>query len=793
MKHLLTFLAIFCAHVSFSQIEVKGLVKDSKGPVPFATVVLKDAENTVKHYDITDENGTFSINAQLGTFTMEISILGYQTWNKSITVQNATTLDDIVLEASREELDKVVVKAQKRLIERKPDRLIFNVENSIAASGGNAIDALRVAPGLSVESDGVSMIGKGVSRVMVDGRIIQLSGEELVGFLNSISSDDIKKIEIITNPPAKYEAAGSGGLINIVYKKGVGDFWKNTTTLSYTQNTYSFYTLRNSFVYNKNKFKLNFSLNGDKGDIRIIETLDTDYPSGPWNTRLDLKEQKDNISSRFSLDYALTDNTTIGAQYMGNFNAPDTRDRNITEIRNNQNQIDSIYDNVGTSDRSVKSHMLNAHLISKLDTLGKTLSVDLDYFSYGNDLVRDYVVNTFNPSGQFLNINQAIINRSKQSIDNYSMRVDMEQPTKFANISYGGKINFIKTINDLRTFDTASGAAVFNAALSDEFEYKENVQALYVNGYKKLNDKWQMQLGFRLENTITEGFSTSLNQTNKNDYLKLFPTFYVSYAKNENNYFSFNYGRRITRPSFRELNPFRFFNNSNSFSEGNPFLQPSFTDNFDFNYTYKRVLTTNIFASSISDGYGTIFSADPVTNTQAVIRRNYYKRFSMGIAQIYSFRKISWWQSQNQVMLIGYKSDFSNSLLDAEPQNGFQFYADTYNTFIVNDNTKLQLDFFYSSPLKDRLSTYGERYGLDFGVRKSYLNNDLQFSLFVKDILDTGSFRNIVSNVNGVDVTYGENRSRRYFRFSVSYNFGNNKINVRNRNFGSDEEKGRTN
>lgn len=784
-------LFLFISTAINAQIELSGVIKDSIAPIAYASVVVKDSTEAVVAYDITDENGSFVLDVPKGNYKMVVSILGYQDWQQAVSLRGSTNLEPIVLSASTEQLDEVVVTKRIPLIERKADRLVFNVENSIAASGGNALDALRVAPGVNVEKDAISMLGKGQSRIMIDGRILQLTGEEMVNFLNSIASEDIKSIEIITNPPAKYEAAGGGGLINIVYKKGAGDFWKNSISLAYNQNTYSFFNIGNTLIYNKNKVKLSLSLNGSVGDIRFIEVLETNYPTGPWAQNLNTKQQRDNLSNRFAIDYDITEKTTLGIQYLGNLGQPDLKDRTITFIRDRNNSLDSIYDSSGSNDRSVDSHIFNLHVISQLDTLGTKLSFDLDYFDYDNELERTYFVNALSPTKDFLNINQAAINLSNQFIDNYSAKVDVEQPLKFLRLSYGAKLSFIKTANDLRTLNTISGEPILDPSLSDEFEYKENIQAIYLNGEKEIKDKLVLQGGVRLENTITEAFSRSLNEVNKNDYLKFFPTFYMSYKKNDQNSFSFNYGRRIERPSFRDLNPFRFFTNSNSYSEGNPFLLPSFTDNFEFYHTYKQVLTSNLFYGITSDGFGTVLSPDTENNVQAIIRRNYYRSYRGGITETYTYDKIPWWQSQNQLSITGFKADFDNDL-DAIPQNGFQLYLDTKNTFSIGETTKLQVDFFYSTPYKILLFDFEERYGLDIGLRKTFLNNNLQLSFLINDIFDTGS-RNLMAQVNGVELNFASNYSRRFFRASLSYNFGNNKINVKERNFGNDAERRRTN
>ena len=794
MKNIIIILVFLSFNqLSFAQLSITGIVKDSEAAVSYASVVLKNLEEKIITHDITDEKGFFQLNTTQGKYILEINFLGYENWKQEIDLQDNKNLGEIILQSSSQELNEVVVKSKVPLFERQPDRLVFNVDQSIAAKGGNALDALQIAPGLMVENDAITMLGKGAARVMIDGRILQLSGEELVNFLNSISSDDIQKIEIITNPPAKYEAGSSAGLINIIYKKGLKDFWKGSTTISHTKNRYDFSSLRGNLLYSKNKFNLNLSLNGTNGEERQIETFETRYSSGNREAFIEGKKQKDSYSGRFAIDYDLTDKTTIGAQFLGNFTSPDYRGITTTNIFNNTYTLDSLYETPFHEDRKVNSQIYNVHLVSNLDTLGRTISFDVDYFNFVNTKERNYEARTLSASNEFLNINQSATNLADQSINNYSAKVDVEHPLKSINLSYGAKVSFIKTINDLENYNNISGTPVYDPNLSNIFEYDENVQAIYLSGSKQVNDKISMQGGLRLENTQTKGYSITLNQTNKNEYLKLFPTFYISYNKNDNNSFAFNYGRRIQRPWFRNLNPFRIYSNTNNYSEGYPFLRPSFIDNFEAVYTYKQVLTTVAYLSINKDGSGTIFSADDDTDIQAIIRRNYYDDLFMGIGEIYRFNKFSWWESQNQIYINYYKAKFDNEIIDATPKNGIRFYADTRNTFFLNKSTKLEVTYFYSSKRNGGLSSQGFRYGLDIGIRKNFLNKKLQVALFAKDIFDTGSLNNSLSEVNGVEVNFGMNYSRRYVRFSMTYDFGNNKINVRERRFGNADETRRSN
>ncbi|WP_298316572.1 TonB-dependent receptor [uncultured Aquimarina sp.] len=794
MKNCILFIFLLLSFLGIAQLQLTGTVTNNSEPVAFANVFLtnQNDEMVINSGGITDENGFFSIDTKTGVYRITISFIGFQDWKKELLIEKSLDLGAIILKEDTENLDEVVITSQKKLIEQKTDRLVFNVENSIAAAGGNAVDALRVAPGIRIQNNNISMIGGESSRIMIDGRLLQLTGEDLISFLDSMASDDIKKIEIITNPPAKYEVVGNGGIINIIYKKGRRNSWKNTSGVTYNQNTFSFTTLRNSFFYNKNKIRLILSANGSKGNIRNQENSTISFPNSTWEIDTESKDEKNNYSGRFSLEYDISEKIKIGGQYLGNYNQPDSKGNGITNILNNQNSVDSLLINDNNRSDRVTSHVLNAHVITLLDTIGRKVSVDFDYFRYNNSLENDYIVNTFSANNEFIGINQAAQNFSNQNIENYSAKVDIEHPLTFANLSYGAKLSFITTLNDLENFNTITGSPVFDTNLSNQFEYKENVQALYINGSKKLNNKWNFKAGLRLENTETKGYSITLNQRNENNYLKVFPTFYTSYQRNDDHNFSFNYGKGINRPSFNDLNPFRSFINSNAYSEGNPFIQPSFTDRFTLAHNYKGKLITNLYYSRTTDGFGTLFSADAENEIQTIIRRNYYTTAFFRISETYTFDSLSWWKSQNYFSFSLQNTELDDDL-NSSPQNGNQFYFSTSNTFVLGKTTKLQADFWYASKTKSLLYNVDNMYNVTIGLKQSFLDNNLQVSLVFNDIFDTASLRNLSSEINGVQTIYGQNYSSRNVRFSLSYSFGNKKVNVKNRGFGSDDERNRAN
>ncbi|WP_299048114.1 TonB-dependent receptor [uncultured Polaribacter sp.] len=769
---------------------ITGKVTDNLDVIPFANVVLKQ-QKTIVTGTTTSDDGLFDLKITPGSYTLEISFLGYKTYTKDINVKSNLNLGTLLLQEDAQALNEVVVKTEKRILERKIDRVIFNVEKSIAATGGNGVDVLRVTPGVQLQNNALSILGKGATQVMINGRLSPLAGDELIAFLSGFAADDIVKIEVITSPPAKYDASGNGGLINIILKKGAQNAWKNATTLSYNQNKYNFTTLNNNFFYNKNKISLSASVNGSIGNFENLERLVIEYPTNIWDIDIEGKQKTDQISGRFLIDYAVSDKTTFGFQYLGNNTEPGIEATTISSIFDTNNIFERSQENHAQNEVENNNHSANFHIISKLNDLGKQISFDADYFTFTSDRTLDYFTEQLDIDGNSQGISSSAVNIANQNIENFSSQIDIDVPLKKVNLSYGAKVSFTNTNSGVLFFDTTSGMEVLDPNQSTDFKYEENVLAAYFSGNSKLNDKLTMQFGLRFEDTKTIGISTDTNQENINNYSKFFPTLYLSYTKNEDNNFNFSYGKRINRPNFRDLNPFRFYINDNSYSVGNPFLQPSFSDNFEISHLYKNNFNTSFSLNITTDGFGVFFNTDVINQDQIVTRENYFKKYIYTLQESFSYSKISWFKSQNSINVLAYITELTKDI-DAEVNNGIQFYAESNNTFILNKSTKLQANAWYSSFHNDGLFSIGQLFHLSFGLQHDFKNN-LKLSMLFSDVLNTGSLRDYNSTVNGIEQSYSQNASSRNFRVSLSYNFGNKKVDVKNRRFGNDDEQRRSN
>ncbi|WP_108802875.1 TonB-dependent receptor domain-containing protein [Aquimarina sp. Aq107] len=789
-KIVINFIVLFLPLITFCQYKVNGTIKDSNGTIPFANILVKSTSNNLVTGAITDKAGTFTIDLNQGLYTLTISHVGYQNLEKQIEINSDLDLGELSLVFDNE-LDEVLIVKNKERIVQKVDRLVFNNENNGMTSGGTGLDVLRVAPGVTISDDQLVMIGKSGMRLMVDGKLVPLSGNDLVSYISSISADDVKEVEIITNPPAKYQAEGNSGLINIIYKRNTEKIWNNRINLSYTQAKYAIYNLNNNFSYNKNKVKLLLGVNATLGDNEVQRNTEINYDRGLWELDRVDKWREDKLATRLMIDYSISDKTTMGVQYLNSLWVPDIDIRNVNNVFEGS-QLDSIYKGSTNYDVYGAYNAANLNFTHKLDTLGRKISIDLDFFRNKKNEEIDVLTTSFNSDGVRINDVFSNLNISNEDLKNYSGRIDVEYPLSTVNLSFGGRINHSESLYKIDNFNTLSGNNVLNPQFGDDFKYLETQQAVYINATKKLGKKVDMQLGLRLENTETEGISFIEDTVNEFDYLRLFPTFYISYKKDKKNTFSFNYGRRIRRPLYYELSPVRRYYTNTFFVDGNPLLRPSFSDNMELSYSHKRKFFSRAFLSIESDGFGEVAIINENSDEQANSIENYYTLYNYGINTYYIFNKLNWLESQNGFYILGSDVKFEREI-NTRTQQGLRFYFETNNTLHLNPKKTIraQVNYSYSSPYNKNQFEYAERHKLDLSFQFQLLNKSLQLTAGAFDILRLNELgkTSFVNDIRQSSRVYMRDRS---VRLSLMYKFGNKKIKVRERKFGNEEEKRRS-
>jgi len=772
-----------------AQVKVTGKVVDpADKPIEFAEIILLNQDSVAFMSELADENGAFILTVDKGNYILQIRQVSQIFHERDLAADQDIDLGTIKAQNGLD-LDEVLVTAKMKLISRKIDRTVFNVENSSSASQGDALEVLKITPGIRVDNDQVAMIGKSNVSVMIDDRIIELRKEELSDFLRSIPSDDIMSIEVITTPPA---TLGNSGLVNIKLKKAKENSWNAMVGSSYVRKTYNGGSGMANFNYNKNKLSIASSLSLGKGATFHTQDDYAYFPDAIWYSSSPFKLDAERFSGRVNLGYQLTNKWNTGIQYLFNTSnrlATDTPYTSATDYETGE--LHRYLQSAGANDQNPQLHSVNWFNAYDIDTLGRKVSVSLDYFNYSNEDSKTYdgisVIEEPRQEQYF-----GGININAQNIVNFSGKIDFDIPLDWMTLGVGGKVSSSQSTNNITAYNSGfvENKVTDYPTATTGFEYTENIQAAYISTNKKINEKWETQLGLRMEATQTETFTDGWELPEGNDYVKFFPTAYVSFIPNENNVFNLNYSRRIERPRFNDLNPNIWFINPFQSIEGNPFLQPAFIDNVEFSHTYKG-LSSKVYFSFEKDLFNQIPLTDPDDNTIRYTNANYIDTRRIGISENYTFDKVKWWTSNNSVDL-NYAISDSNLDFTVDRQTGLNARVSSFNDFALNSSRTLLLNlgFWYSFPSIDGIYKLKSMNNLSAGIQYMLLDKRLRISLKGRDLLKKQAFQvgSVVNDVVLDGVYYHDARS---LTFSINYKFGNQNIRVRRQAAGNEEERRR--
>lgn len=789
-SNVLIFLIILLPLIGYSQVKVNGRILDSyNGPTSFAKVQLASKDSIYRVQS--DSLGLFELEMTRNTYTLKILKEQKLIYSDTIIILNDIDLGDIIVDEGTL-LDEVVIAQRRKLIERKIDRLVFNVENSVSSTGSDALEVLGQTPGIRVQNDNVKIIGKSNMLVMIDDRLIELSGADLMNFLKTISSESIKEIEVITAPPAKYDASGNSGLINIKLKKAKKDSWNSTMGTSFTQRYFLSEAINGNFNYNKNKLTIQSAVNLSNAESKYMDQVDTYFIDETWREDVPRKIVNKSVGYRVYSGYDFTAAWNMGIILTGSSSKVNTgADSRIDRTSLGSNDLSSYIDTDLQSLTNQSMLSINYHNIFKLDTIGTKIVFDLDYFNYENDDSRNINGSRFTPQDLIIpGSNYAVQNYNNQDIKNYSGKLDVEMPLKWASLTYGGKYSVINTKNNLEFYNIQTSVPVFDPSQSNKFNYRETNQALYFSGNKKVGEKWEIQAAVRVEATQTKGYSANYGQENKNDYIELFPTAYVQYSFNEDNIYSINYSRRIFRPSYQLLNPFRDYDSQYSYVEGNPFLQPSFSNTFEFSYTHKN-FDTKLSYSQINDGFEHFGIVDPVTNITRYTVTNFLDTKAYNASLSHTFDKVKWWTSANSIDS-GYSINNSSNAATVQETSGYYTFVSTNNDFILNKTNSLILNLSYWYQFRSVVGVYEfDPYGSFSTSVKYKLKDNLQLSLNLNDVFKSQTSRS-ANYSNGIRNEFVNYYDARHIRFSLQYKIGKSTRTAINKDSSNTEEQNRT-
>lgn len=663
-------------------------------------------------------------------------------------------------------IESVTINGKKKLLlERKADRLIFNVEASVASQGMDGSETLANVPMLKVDDTlgSISIAGKSSVNVMVNGRMLNLSGANLINYLKTIRSENIAKIEVIITPPAKYEAQGNSGLINIILKKNPNLGWSGSVNTGLNQRTYSGGNSTGSLNYQTEKLSLSLKTSYIDGAKRSEENY-TILGATQNDSRSVRKDMWKELTPNLNFSYKINKNSEIGMEYIYAHQKSGmdivNETRNIDTDLSVENLLTKTYHREKTP-----THTLSAYYDLKLDSLGKKLSFAANFFKNNSDT--DVNFSTLKLSDNSI---QYVNTRSIVEPQVFSLQGDLELPFSFGTIETGLKFNQFKNTTDLQYFNIINNQYVPDFQRANLFEYREENYAAYFSYAKSFGEHWEAKAGLRYENTQAQSFTPSTNIENKYNYGQWFPSAFVSY-KQEKNVFSLSYSRRINRPSMSNLNPFRWYENPYSYSSGNPLLKPSYINNLELGYTYNSKFSTSIYYLKLKNGFGQVALIDGLSQIGTYL--NYYNNDFYGFNASYTDKIFKFWETS--LSLNGSLTDSKIFNIEAEAQNGYSVSYSINNTFTVNKNKTVFFFLNYSQdlPYKNVNSYFHNFSNLTSGIKVSLMEKQLQINATVTNIFAQKYRGDMYFKDNSQHFNnYWDGRS---FRLNVNYTLGNNK------------------
>ena len=791
------------AQATKPEAKVTGLLLDENGkPMDYATVsLLKAQDSSIVKGTLSNEAGAYIFDhINTGAYIIKASVVGYEkAITKVFTVTAASptiTLPVLKMATASHALNAVTITASKPLIEHKIDRTVMNVENSILAAGNSAMDILERAPGVSVDKDdNISIKGKQGVTVMLDGKLTYLTSAQLATLLRSTDGTTIKSIEIITNPSAKYDAAGNSGIINIILKKnkqvgtngsitagaGYGAYGKDNENLTVNHKEGNL-NVFGSFSHNDNERIQNI------GIMRIIPDIVAGGPPTYFRQTSPLINADHDNSYRLGADYDLSSKNTIGFVASGYFNGQQDNIDDRTYIGPGFGQVDSTLRTVSGIHQTYHNIALNLNDTYKIDTAGQELSADLDYSQFKNNSVAQYVTDYYLPDGSIQHPGSFLGNLTPSTINIRTGKVDYTKPiTKSLKFESGLKFSDVKTDNNLTEKDAATDPYVS----TNHFVYDEKIDAGYVNLNKDFKG-YSVQAGLRAEYTSSNAAGDSANVVSiiPRHYLNLFPSLFLSHTINDKNEMTFSYSRRIDRPQYDNLNPFVFHLDPYTYQKGNPYLKPQYTNNFEFNYTYDKNITLTLGYSKTTDVITEVPGTDPATKVSFITQDNLQEQNAYNVNLYAPYTITKWWEGNINAtaFYLGFKS---NGLEGGNLNRGQVAYnIRATETFTPIANLKAELTGNYQSDLTYGLYDVKARYSVDAGISHKFANKKLNVKLSMSDIFNT--LRNDVnSQYQNTDLFITQKRESRITRLTLTYNFGNNKIKAREHHSGDDDEKNR--
>jgi hypothetical protein len=761
--------------------------------------LLKAKDSSVIKMSVAKEGRFEFENIPAGKYLLLATAVGHvKKYSKPFDLAEGANVEAeaLVLTPVTKELGAVTVSASRPPVEQKIDRVVVNVEASITNAGTTALDVLEKSPGIVVDKDGnISLKGKTGVVVMMDGRPTYLGATDLANLLRSMSASQLDQIEIMTNPPAKFDASGNSGVINIKTKRNKQFGYNGSVNLGYGIGRYAKFNESANFNYRNQKINFFSSLNynNNKGfnnlDIqRRFRDESTKEVTSSFTQEARMLFRPQSYSARAGVDYFANKKTTFGVVVNGFINPSTRNNNNLTDITdplgNFLGQTSATLD----QEQRWKSFSSNFNFRRILDTTGSEITSDLDYVVYDSRNNQEMINNYFDQLGHPRSKSDTLLGNLPQNIKIYSARIDYLLPMKKGRrFEAGLKSSYVKTDNNAIYDSLTYGAIVHDLGRSNHFIYKENINAAYVNFATPITKKWSAQLGLRLENTNATGNLLTTGEKFNRDYTQLFPTVYIQYTADKKNSFVVNYGRRIRRPDYESLNPFINFIDKYTYQQGNPNLKPQFSHNVELSHTFRNFLTTTLNYFSTKDIIQNVLEQIPEDTITFVRRANIARQRQIGLSVNANTPITKWWRSS--IYLNVFNNRFEGIVNEVPVIVEFtSFTMNGSQTFTFAKTWNAEINGFFRSAGIEGVIKAKSMGMVSVGIGKQIWKGKGTIRVNVRDVFYTQRFR-AESRYSNVDVAFQEARDSRVLNINFSYRFSKGKMNgqQRKRNGGPDE------
>ncbi|MES2777358.1 MAG: TonB-dependent receptor [Bacteroidota bacterium] len=744
---------------------ISGKVADEKGqPVPFVNVTLLSVEKsgTAAASTVTDSFGVFSLSApRPGKWKVQVSAIGFVKKDTTITdsIGTAISLGTITIHNELKQLENVDVLSIRPTITQLADRMVITVQGTAMAAGNNAFGVLSKAPGVFVDPEGaIQLNGRGGVTVMIDGRLTYLSAKDLRNLLESTPADNIKSIEIIANPSAKYDAEGTAGIINIVFRKNVLQGTNGSVTATYSTNLkqhfYGAGLTLNHKTSRWNSFLISdFNRRGSGREATFTRVFrnsnSTTYfdqmATGNWA----------NIgppSIRIGSDFTINEKHSIGfiASYFTNTVHADFL--TDTWIGPDPKKPAQFVDADNYNSNTLKNGVVNFHYSGKPDTMGSTISADLDFARIRNNGDGNFY-NTFTRLSDGQKTTDNLYTYTPNGFDIYSGKIDFSYAVnKNHKVETGGRVSRVISNNDFRFYFNNNGL-VPDPLRTNYFSYQETIYAGYLNWTGTLSKNTSLQAGLRAEQTVSKGQSFTTGEVTDRNYLNFFPSVFLQHKVTDNYNLTANYSRRLNRPNYGNLNPFRSYRDPYTWTVGNPYLRPQYTDLFNLTQTIKKVYILQLFYQYTKDVMIELPIPDPVNNVTVYTTGNVDDSYSAGLSAIIPVKIAKKWDSRNTAQL-SYSRFTTMQNNESLVNDQLFYYIQSAHTILLPKDFRTEATFLYRGPAAAGLYHQKAMYRIDMAFSKLFLNKKLELALNITDLTKGWRFRwaaNYGGNVNEFD------------------------------------------